>query len=571
MTQQKRAVDKPWTPQRWRKEVLAAIPWNDDQMRVFEALEEDDQNIIISATAGSGKSTVLKGIIGLLEPRSKINVLMFNVSVKEAFENDPRIPKRVNVSTAHGCGLGLLIAHFRGEMPTVDEHKSHKLSEWGLRRLKNLIEDQSRHPIALPTLPPEREKAELLLERWQEALKQLIDFARLNLADNDVESLEWVVGYFAIRFPFGKRGLAWGLRIATDLLDDCFRIGSNDRVIDYVDMVWLPYKLKLYPRRPKASKCYLLVDEIQDANRAFLNLYKKFEIVGYRCIFVGDKKQSISGYMAALPSAMDSAAKLFNAKVLPLSESQRCPKTHVALASLISPEMKSRKDALDGSCQLMHPNNLSKELKPGDLVLCRFVAPLIKIALEAKFFHSKPGVVRARDIAKEMKAFARQVAKGRKWGSFHSHLLEQKEYIVERHMESEQLTMADAAADHYRCLEYCYEFIGDKATSLKQFCEGIDAAFPMEPEDRSKHILFSSIHSAKGDEAERVYIVGSNLLPYYRTGMLNWQFEQEINTTFVGLTRSKREMYFIPLSRDEVETQDLLSLPCAGLKLEYIG
>ena len=981
-------VNNEWTPRRWSKEVLSAIPWNQYQMNVFEALEESDENLVISATAGSGKSTLLKGIIGLLPPDAKINVMMYNVSIKEAFEKDPRVPKRVTVSTAHGCGYGLLIGYFRGNAPDVDDNKAQKLSEWGVKRLRETMADKSRyHPIAPPKLPDDPEVADIMLEKWQEGLRQLIDFARLNLAEADVDSLEYIASYFAIRFPFGKLGLAWGIKFAIDLLDDCYRMGVYDRVIDYADMVWLPHKLKLYPRKPKAAKAYLLVDECvtgdtlvtladgtkrridtivnnqlelevlsfneitqqieakkitgwhkvpvrkrkivnvhglkattdhpiytkeqgyvyagnlnnnhslleindeklqsfrsansdrafnyhriatwrrfdqqtemerqawecqslfytrdcprtiscvetrtvnsvgetrpvssssnriwrssekicnpkpsivysnfsddatkwwqktdypgstqspntsgigsvvhgrrffqwfmqniylqffgrrhsassqsfdfygmplqastdkkrnnigffgkwsiqflqsdsaihspdssiqtatwqhsissktetagnqnrktlsclpnpscgifrfdytnifspllwsamsecqsknqqsfenlpmpylfnsipdstepqygrclvqdvqqtmrlsvpkiekaewvycidvednhnffgngilshncQDANRAFISLYKKFEIVGYRCIFVGDPYQGVSGYMGALPSAIDTIIRLFNARVLPLSESQRCPKSHVALASLISPDMKARPDAIDGSCQLVHPEQVKKMVQPGNIVLCRFVAPLIKLLLEAKFFEGKQGVVRARDIAKEMSGFARQVGKNCKWHQFHSKLIEQKEYLIERHTVAGQLTQADAVSDRYQCLEYCYEFLGRNARSLKEFVEAIEAAFPKEDEDRSRHVIYSSIHSAKGDESESIYIVGTNLLPYYRLGMLNWQFQQEIYATFVALTRSKAKMYFVPMTKDPVELAELMTKPCGGLKMEY--
>jgi hypothetical protein len=266
---------------------------------------------------------------------------------------------------------------------------------------------------------------------------------------------------------------------------------------------------------------------------------------------------------------MDTIIKLFNAKVLPLSESQRCPKSHVALASLISPDMRARQDAIEGTCELMYPDRVKESVQPGDLVLCRFVAPLIKLFLEAKFFNGKQGVVRARDIAKEMGGFAKQVGKNCKWGNFHSKLIEQKEYLVERYKLAGQLTQADATEDRYRCLEYCYEFLGMNAGSVKEFVEKIEEAFPVEEEDRMRHVIYSSIHSAKGDESQRVYVVGINLLPYYRMGMLNWQFQQEIYATFVALTRSKAAMYFVPLERDPVEFEKLMQLPCAGLKLEY--
>lgn len=536
---------------------------------VYDFQVADTQNFVAENIL-CHNSTLLKGIIGLLPTNAKINVMMYNVTIKDAFEKDPRIPKRVTVSTAHGCGYGLLIGYFRGDAPSVDDDKARKLSEWGLKRLREAIADKSRyHPIAPPVLPDEREKAELWLEKWQEALRQLIDFARLNLAESDVESLEYVAGYFGIRFPFGKRGTAWGIKLAIDLLEDCYRMGVYDRVIDYADMVWLPHKLKLYPRKPKAAKAYLLSDECQDSCRAFISLYKKFEIVGYRCIFVGDPFQSISGYMGALPSAMDTIIRLFNAKVLPLSESQRCPKTHVALASLISPDMKARADAIEGSCKLMHPDVVNKSVKPGDLVLCRFVAPLVKLFLEAKFFEGKQGVVRSRDIAKEMGGFAKQIGKNTKWSQFHHKLIEQKTYLIERHMAAQQLQQADAVSDRYQCLEYCYEFLGRNAGSLKEFVEAIDEAFPKEDEDRSRHVIYSSVHSAKGDESTDVYIIGTNVLPYYRQGMLAWMFQQEIYVTFVALTRSKANMYFVPMVKDPVELAELMQKPCGGLKMEY--
>lgn len=573
------AVDQ-WTPRKWSKEVLSAIPWNQQQIDFFEAVEASDDHLVLSACPGSGKTTTIFGLVGLVPADVKLKIMAFNVSVKEKIENDPRVPKRVSVSTAHGCCYGLLVSYFRGEQPKLEADKSLQLANWGLKRLREAIADMAyrsknnysseAYPINPPTLPDDNEKAELFLERWRDELRRLIDFARLNIADETVESMEFICSYFTIRFPFGKRGQAWGIKLALELLGDCYRQGVYDRIVDYTDLLWLTYKLKLYPRKPKATRAILALDELQDSSPAMLHLYNKFKLVGYRLIGVGDEKQAITGAFTGTRSdAMDRFQRMTDARVLPLAESQRCPKSHVALASLISPDMKARQDAIEGSCKLMHPDAVKFSVQPGDLVICRFVAPLIKLFLEAKFFEGKQGIVRSRDIAAEMSGFARQIGKNCKWNQFHKKLIEQKEFLIERCMAAQQLQQADAISDWYQCLEYCYEFLGRNASSLKEFIAAIEGAFPKEGEDRTRHVIYSSIHSAKGDESNNIYIVGINVLPYYRQGMLQWMFQQEIHTTFVALTRSKANMYFVPMTKDPIELAELMTKSCGGLKMEY--
>jgi DNA helicase-2/ATP-dependent DNA helicase PcrA len=570
-----------WTPQRWKKEFLNAIPWNDQQLAVFEEVQNSDDNLVVEAVAGAGKTTLIVGIVGLLPVNTKINILAYNVSVKEKLENDKRIPKRCNVSTAHGCCYGLLMSYFRGEAPKVDYKKALKLAEVGTRRLKSAIADykyrldnkqpfKGDYPVAPPQLPPEPDKAELVLDRWKGELQKLIDFARLNLAEATPEALEFTCGYYGIRFPGGKRGQAWGINSAIALLDDCYRQGVYEKVIDYADMLWLVHKLRLSPRKPKAEKAVLLGDEIQDNNPAMLSLYKKFKIAGYRLIGVGDPRQAITGsFMGARNDAMDTFARMTDARTLPLAETQRCPQSHVAFASLIVPAIKARDDAQVGHIEKLHPHKVRLLAQPGDLVICRFVAPLVKLCLETKFFEGKEGVVRGRNIAQEMSGFAKSIARHCKWSEFIDKLTEQRDFLVQQYIDGEQLQLADAVGDSYKCLEYCYEFLGKDARNLDEFLQAIAQAFPVEAEDRSKHIIFSSIHSAKGDEATNVFLVGANVLPYLRRDMLKWMFAQEVNATYVATTRSKSIMYWVPLARNEEEIQALMELPAVGMKLEY--
>lgn len=536
---------------------------------VYDFQVQDTQNFVAENIL-CHNSTVLKALIGLLPSSTKVNVLMFNVSVKDAFAEDPRVPKRVNVSTAHGYCQGMLIGKFKGEMPKLEEDKSLRLANYGQKKLKDAIKQiESRKEKKI--LPEAQEAAELILERWRDELKKLIDFARLNLSAPDEEALDFICGYFAIRFPFGKWGKSFAIAQAIELLEVCFREGLYEQKIDYTDMLWLTYRLGLKPRPPAAEKAVLLIDELQDASPAMLSLYNKFKEAGYRLIGVGDRRQSISGaYSGARNDSMDKFVDMTNAKSLPLAETQRCPKSHAALASLIVSDIRARQDAKVGSCNLMHPDTVRQTVEPGNLVICRFVAPLIKLFLQAKFFEGKEGIVRSRDVAREMSRFASQIC-GRynKWSDFADRLAEQKEYQVNKLRDGLLLTQADAWEDRFQCLEYCYQYLGKGTRSLDEFTQRLTEAFPQEAEDRSRHIIYSSIHSAKGDEASKVVIVGANILPYQRPGMLKWMFAQEVNATYVAITRSKSELIFVPLDRTPEGVEALLAMPLAGMQMEY--
>jgi superfamily I DNA/RNA helicase len=57
-------------------------------------------------------------------------------------------------------------------------------------------------------------------------------------------------------------------------------------------------------------------------------------------------------------------------------------------------------------------------------------------------------------------------------------------------------------------------------------------------------VWLSTIHRAKGDEAERVYILRPDLLPHPRARTPQQQ-EQEQNLRYVAFTRAKEALSFV--------------------------
>src|SRR5438874_9810909 len=59
---------------------------------------------------------------------------------------------------------------------------------------------------------------------------------------------------------------------------------------------------------------------------------------------------------------------------------------------------------------------------------------------------------------------------------------------------------------------------------------------------RAARVTLSTVHRAKGLEAERVIILRPDQLPLAVTR--HWEKRQELNIEYVALTRSKRELVF---------------------------
>ena len=57
--------------------------------------------------------------------------------------------------------------------------------------------------------------------------------------------------------------------------------------------------------------------------------------------------------------------------------------------------------------------------------------------------------------------------------------------------------------------------------------------------------IFSSVHRAKGLEAETVYIIRPDQLPLVRKDQQEWEIQQELNLKYVALTRSKNRLVFV--------------------------
>lgn len=533
---------KSWS----KKQALAREPqWSKYQQDIFDWVENGEGNLQIGAVAGSGKSTCLAAIVSRLPHDLKIQILAFNKHIVESMKGShsdgmPKLPTRVGVTTAHSMGNALLARVFEG-MPTVDPGKYRRIA-------KPFV-------ASMPVGNADKTSAALMRRKWMKFALDLVRGCHSTLCDPTPIDLQKMIDYYGIEVPPGGEPLIG--KIAA-ILDEGEELARTRHTIDFGDMLWLPYAWKLQPTR----KDWLLIDETQDANRAQLHLYEKCGRNG-RVIAVGDEDQAIQGFAFASPKMWGEIKSSFKAKTLPLSVCYRCPTSHLDLARYFVPSIEPAPNAKTGDVVVMHPAMVAGVVVPGDLILCRFTAPLVGTCLEL-ILQGIPAKVRGREIGENLARLA-DIGEAN-WPKFCAVISDLMGTEIVELRDSDKDDSADAVQDNLDCLLAIYNHFGKECKTLAKFIDKIESLFS----DSSSPVTLSTIHRSKGDEADNVFILACNALPYRRDGMQDWQVKQEDNLAYVALTRAKQSLVLVPIGKDADDTRQLVNCPWGRMGVEPV-
>jgi superfamily I DNA/RNA helicase len=223
-----------------------------------------------------------------------------------------------------------------------------------------------------------------------------------------------------------------------------------------------------------------------------------------------------------------------------LSICYRCPVKHVELAAQIYPGIEASPGAIAGTVEEMAEDDLPNQVREGDLILCRENAPLIHVCL--KLIRSGISAkVRGRDISKSLRSVLKQVQqyKGYTFSRFLDYLDTYRDEQVVLKQQHDNSEMAIAV-------------IEDKVATIKaiyQFCQPACIADLLQTiadlfNDERASVWLSTVHRAKGLEAERVFILYPDKMPH-PNAKKNWEMEQEMNGKYVAMTRSKRDLFLV--------------------------
>lgn len=246
--------------------------------------------------------------------------------------------------------------------------------------------------------------------------------------------------------------------------------------------------------------------------------------------FIGNNilsHNSIYQFRGADSEAIPNFISRLKAKTLPLSVTYRCPKKVVKIAQEIVPDIEAHESSPEGEIFNIFTDELLKKVKPGDFVLSRTNAPLIKFCL-ACLKAGIPANIQGRDIGANLLSFIKK-SKAKTINAFIKYVNEWRDSEVERLLSERKNT--DITLDKAECLLNLCEgvlTIADLKDTIEKLFNDVDDA---------NKVMFSTTHKAKGLERDRVFV----LTYTYRYGL--GVEGEEANLYYVAVTRAKKELY----------------------------
>lgn len=477
------------------------------QEAIFEWVRAGRGDAFVSAVAGSGKTTTL--IEAASRVRSdRVLFLAFNKHV--VMELQSRLPKGVAVQTIHAIGFRA-VTNALGRCQ-VDDGKYTRL-------VRAYLADQA---IADPG-------GELAGH-----LRDLARFAQATLADvGDAAEVLRLAAHFGIELT--RPDIA--VEAVPVVLRQGERVARSERIMSFADMLWLPHVLDLSPARHD----WVFVDEAQDLSPAQRELALRARGRGGRMLFLGDERQAVYGFSGADTSGVRAIIERTQATELPLSICYRCPTSHVALAKAIVPAIEAAPGAPAGVVADVDRERFAALVREGDLVICRVTAPLVEACFEL-IEAGVPARIRGRDVGNGLSTLLRcaeRVQRRSPGLSLLAALYEYRAVVMRDLMALPDADMRiEALEDQVASLVAIHRLAAPRCAA--EFHEAIADVFS----DGTPSVTLSTIHRAKGLEADRVFVLAPEKLPH-PAAKLAWEHEQEANLHYVALTRSRAELYFV--------------------------
>lgn len=565
-----------------------------------------DENIVIDAGAGTGKTTMLKHLSSFIKPGEKWLYIVFGK--KNQIESSTAFPKGVDVLTTHAF-LGKLLKQngkeVGGEMQLPPEgQKWRKI--WKIA--DNLIplewpksDFNYRNRKTGEWTSPFHWKAKSFSTKLAELAKAYaVDPTNQNIATQKLQEIivehgfdtdlstdkinqdrDFVPDMLEMSLELLKRTMPNGLRDKNDAMYN-FR--------DQDDTLWFAAlnadRLNWNPDRYDV----VLMDEVQDFNQCQLIMVKKLQEAGCRVIGVGDPDQSMYGFRGANAEAFDNLKGVINSnKIHSLPINFRSDgniidwvteNTHVKKLQ-IAPHLKGKgRVYAEGGT---HPpvgyedfiNSVSEEFgkdrktSESTAIIARTNAPLAHTALYflkndvdfqilgkdlskdlvdiiKKTTFSKPENFNIEDYADKLASYLQDVED--RWAnkiSKRDELKELKEFVSV--MTSVLYFLAEKdykESENSRSMETVKDF----QIYIERKLGGLDPenekdASILKSQDPKRKITLTTAHKAKGLEWERTFLLKPQEYDPQRPSIkTESQGKQEMNAWYVAATRARHTL-----------------------------
>ena len=480
------------------------------QQDIFDTWKNTDENILINAGAGSGKTTTLLQLLELCEYKTLF--LAFNKSIQEEIQAkiDSKELKQGKAMTLHSLGL-------------LAVRQSYK--RWKINNGKN---------FDLIKKLQDNERTIFKKMSWEDKLKlsynlmDMNDVSRLFLTD-DINEIE-------IHFESMDKVMTINNQLIY-LWKELVKLRNKSYEepiveIDFNDMLYLPVIKNLYiPIDPT----YLFVDEAQDLSLTQHKLVENLINQGHikKWVSVGDRNQAIYGFSGSVSSSFDMFLKYDNVIELPLDICYRCPVKVIDKANEVYDVLKGYKT----NKGVVATINNTIEIKDNSMVICRNSKPLIDLYFEL-LGSGKTAYIKGEDILTGIIRFLKPYS-NHTTGSAKTEMIYKLEDLKNDKSDAGKIKLYYFEED-YEKFKKLVQHLSTEYETVDSLLNKIKSLFI----DKKNAIMLCTIHKSKGLEADVVYILDEKLIPS-KFAKSKEQLIQENNLKYVARTRAKNELYFL--------------------------
>lgn len=476
------------------------MEWSIYQANIFEFVTKGQGNAVIEAVAGSGKTTTIVEAMRMIPSNRSSIFLAFNKAIAEELKH-----RGVNARTFHSLCCNVVM-RATGAV-SISGDKLFKLMYAHFR-----------------------EEEAFLYGSFCTRLVSLAKQVGIGcLVPNTLEAWEAIITHHDLELDKTDATEERAIEIASELLE----LSNSANTIDFDDMLYLPILLDL--KLP--TFYFIFVDEAQDTNSIQRAILRKLMGRLSRLIAVGDPAQSIYGFRGADSLALNRIVKEFNCYRFPLSTSYRCAKSIVEHAHKWVDHIQAADGAPEGVVRKLHDWDVEM-FTSSDLVLCRTTKPLMSLAFRM-MRRRIPVTILGRELGDGLirlirKAKTNDLETLGAWIDNWS--IRESQKALSKMDEAKAASVEDRAA----CISMMIQGVDDEGGDVKRLINIIEDLFTPT---RSSTTL-STIHKAKGTEADTVYWLNSSQCPS-KWAKQAWQKKQEENLCYVATTRARKSLYLI--------------------------
>lgn len=489
---------------------------SDYQKAILHAYENTSDNLIIQAVAGAGKTTTLLMLASKVKRSPAVLCAFNNHIAKDISAKLSSLGIGMEGRTIHSLGFSCVKSNL-----SVGSVNSKKYSDIAKRWISGRRGYYSNASID-----------------WTGMMRDLLDFTRLTMTEpTDGVSLSKMIKAYDLEADERM------LEALPELLEQASSDeGISKHSIDFTDMLWLPIKKNLQPKK----FLEIFVDESQDLNCLQTEFIKRSLPENGRAVFCGDPRQAIMAFGGADANSFYNIKEAFNCTELPLTFCYRCGSEIVNKARKYVSHIEVPEGAHKGEVSYISENEIFSKVKSGDVVLCRKTAPLVELCLS--FIGAGiPARVRGRDMVNKLFAHMSKASRLNKadrdisdWHLWFAESLQayrdsEISSLIRKDMEDK----IESFNDTINCILAVYD--PSKHRSEIDLKQDLSELFS----DEAKGVTLSTVHRSKGLEWSRVFIYKPSLLPMKWKNQTASQYEQEVNLAYVAVTRAINELVFI--------------------------